>query len=143
MWHYRQTDGQNIYRIDAHLWGETAQKNWNNISIRGQENHVSPETWLTYGHTDRRTEIWFYRVALLLITQNRYSLLWHHLSVLLEYNFLFCKKIFTWKIEIKYSLHKLFYTIKCQLIPKIGDLYFLCNKVPRFKYLFTNLKLTQ
>ena len=28
--------------IDAHLWGESEQKNWSDISIRGRENHVSP-----------------------------------------------------------------------------------------------------
>ena len=36
------TDRQNIYRIDAHLCGESAQKKWSDISIRGRENHVSP-----------------------------------------------------------------------------------------------------
>ncbi len=50
--HYRQTYGKNIYRIDAHLLGKSAQKNWSDISIRGRENHVSPQTWLTDGQTD-------------------------------------------------------------------------------------------
>ena len=30
------TDRQNIYRIDAHLCGESAQKKWSDISIRGR-----------------------------------------------------------------------------------------------------------
>ncbi len=40
--HYRQTDGQNIYKIDAHLWRGSAQKEIGAILIRGRENHVSP-----------------------------------------------------------------------------------------------------
>ncbi len=40
--HDRQTDVQNSYRLDARLLGESAQKKWSDISIRGRENHVSP-----------------------------------------------------------------------------------------------------
>ncbi len=62
-----QTDGQNIYRIDAHLWGESAQKNWSDISNRGRENHVSPKLcWQTDKRTYGQTDFCFHRVALLL-----------------------------------------------------------------------------
>ena len=40
--HYRQTDGQNIYRIDAHLRGESAQKEIGAISQLGAEKITFP-----------------------------------------------------------------------------------------------------
>ncbi len=64
MWHYRRTDGQNIYRIDAHLWGESSTKKIGAISQLGAEKITfSPKPGR---HTYRRTDICFYRVALLL-----------------------------------------------------------------------------
>ena len=40
--HYRQTDGQNIYRIDAHLCGESAHKKNGAISQLGAEKITFP-----------------------------------------------------------------------------------------------------
>ncbi len=40
--HDRQTDGQKFYRIDAHLWGESAQKENGTISQLGVEKITSP-----------------------------------------------------------------------------------------------------
>ncbi len=64
MWHYRQTDGQNIYRIDAHLWGESAHKKIGTISQLGAEKITFPPKcgW----HTNRQTDICFCSVAFLL-----------------------------------------------------------------------------
>ncbi len=76
MWHYRQTNGQNIYRIDAHLRWESAQQN-GEISQLGAEKSTFPPKpdRQTYIHTDGRTDICFYRVALLLRTKLLYTLL--------------------------------------------------------------------
>ncbi len=67
LWHYRQTDGQNIYRIDAHLWGGSAQKKIGAISQLVAENITFPPKrgW--------HTVICFYRVALLLKNSNYQS----------------------------------------------------------------------
>ncbi len=47
-------------------------KNWSDISIRGQENHRSPKP---EEHTERRTDICFYRVALLLKIQKSHYIM--------------------------------------------------------------------
>ena len=62
-----KTDGQNIYRIDALLWGESAQK-IEAISQLGSEKITFPPKpdGQTYSQIDRRTDICFYKVALLL-----------------------------------------------------------------------------
>ncbi len=52
--HYRQTDGQNIYRIDAHLWGEFAQKKFGAISQLGAEKITFPPK--PDGHIDIQTD---------------------------------------------------------------------------------------
>ena len=66
MWHYRQTDGQNIYRIDAHLWGESAQKKIGAISQLGAEKIAYPPKPDIQRHTYIQTDISVYRVASLL-----------------------------------------------------------------------------
>ena len=48
----RQTDGHNVYRIDAHIWGESAQKN-GAISQLGTEKFAFPPK--PDIHTDGRT----------------------------------------------------------------------------------------
>ena len=52
--HYRQTDGQNIYRIDAHLWGESAQRKIGAISQLGAEKITFPPK--PDGYTDIQTD---------------------------------------------------------------------------------------
>ncbi len=60
----RKTDGQNIYRIDAHLWGKSAQKEIGAISQLGAEKITIPPK--PDRRTDLRTDISNYRVASLL-----------------------------------------------------------------------------
>ena len=60
LWPDRQTDGQNIYRIDAHT-----NTNLNHKLNQGPRKSRFPLN-LTDGHMDRRMDISDYRVALLL-----------------------------------------------------------------------------
>ena len=52
------TDGQNIYRVDAHLWGESAQKEIGAISQLGAEKITFPPKpeRHTYIQTDIQTD---------------------------------------------------------------------------------------
>ncbi len=62
------TDGQNIYRIDAHLWGESAKK-IGAISQLGAEKITFPPKpdIHTYIHTDERTFAFIYHQRKLLV----------------------------------------------------------------------------
>ena len=46
--YYRQTDGQNNYKIDIRWLEETSTKNYTFILNRSRENHVSPKKLQKY-----------------------------------------------------------------------------------------------
>ena len=90
----RQTDGQNICRVDAHIREECAHKKMRALSYIGAEKITFPTkpARQTDIHTDRRTDISVYRVASLL-KRNDLNIIYNHARFMQRY---LCVCVYSW-----------------------------------------------